>query len=142
MAHRICLLYLAVASPLLLVLFLMPWPFSGAVFAVLVMGYPVALMVVGIGRGGGLSGLGFVLLVFFVLVEACVLGMLVLRGHVIDAPWFGGLPLAAAIQLYGLWFIPLLLVPIGYAVTFDRFDIKPEEIEHLKRLKKTPDGEH
>jgi len=124
MARRLSLLFLAVASPVMLALFLVPWPWAEVVFAVLVMGYPVALIVVAVGRRGGVGPLGIPLLILLVFLEACAIGMLLLRGHVTDAPWLGGLPLAAAIQLYGLFLTPLLLVALTYALTFDRFELK------------------
>ena len=132
MARRISLLFLAVASPVMLVLFLVPWPWAESVFAVLVMGYPVALIVVAVGRRDGLGPLGLPLLGLLVFLEACAIGMLLLRGHVTDAPWFGGLPLAAAIQLYGLFLTPLLLVALTYALTFDRFEMKQDDLDRLE----------
>lgn len=137
MTRRICLLFLAVASPMILVLFMMPWSRSDVVFAALVVGYPVALIGVAVGREDGLRGLGVVVLFLFVLLEASVLGMYALRGSVMEAPWVGGLPLVAAIQLYGLWLMPLFVVPLAYALTFDRFEMTPEDLVRLQRLKKT-----
>jgi hypothetical protein len=139
MARRICLLFLVVASPLILILFLMPWTYSDVIFAILVMGYPVALIVVAVGRSDGVGGLGVVLFILFVLYEVSALGMYALRGFVMEAPWIGGLPLAAAIQLYGLWLMPLLVVPLAYALTFDRFEMTPEDLVQLQRFKKTPE---
>jgi len=135
------LLFLAVASPSIVVLFLMPWPFAEVIFSVLVMGFPVALMVVGVARSEKLGGVGIPFLVLLIVLQACALGMLALRGHVLDAPWIGGLPLSAAIQLYGLLLVPLLLVPLTYALTFDRFELKSEDIEELNRLKRESTGE-
>jgi len=139
MARRICLLFLAVASPLILILFVIPWTYSDVVFAILVMGYPVALVGVAVGRGDSLSGLGVVALFLFALLEVSALAMYVLRGFVMEAPWVGGLPFAAAIQLYGLWLIPLLVVPLAYALTFDRFEMTQEDLGRLQRFKKTPE---
>ena len=139
MARRICLLFLAVASPLILILFLLPWTCSDVVFATLVMGFPVALIVIAVGRKDGIGGLGVVLLFLFVLLEVSALGMYALRGFVMEAPWVGGLPYAAAIQLYGFWLMPLLVVPLAYALTFDRFEMTQEDLDRLQRFKKTPE---
>jgi len=65
--------------------------------------------------------------------------MLLLRGQVIDGPWFGGLPGAAAIQLYGLFLAPLLLVALTYALTFDRFGIREEDLERLAARRNQPE---
>ena len=131
MARRLSLAFLAIASPVMLILFLMPWPWAQALFAVLVMGYPVALIVVAVGRRGGLGPLGLPLLGLLVFLDACAVGMLVLRGQIQEAPWFGGLPFAAAIQLYGLFLTPLLLVALIYALTFDRFELTEDDLERL-----------
>lgn len=131
MVRRIALLFLSLASPLILVLVFMPWTFSETLFAVLVMGYPVALIAMAVARQGRVGPLGLPLLGLLILLEGCAVGMLLLRGRVLDGPWFGGLPLAAAIQLYGVWLAPLLLVALVYALTFDRFALRQEDLDRL-----------
>jgi hypothetical protein len=131
--RRIALLFLALASPLILILNFMPWPVAETLFAMLVMGYPVALIAMAAARQGRLGPLGLPLLGLLVLLEACAVGMLVLRGRVLDGPWLGGLPLAAAIQLYGVWLAPLLLVALAYALTFDRFELRQEDLDRLEQ---------
>jgi hypothetical protein len=140
MARTMSLAFLAIASPVMLALFFMPWPWAEVIFAVLVMGYPVALIVVAVGRRQGLGPLRIPLLILLLFLEACTVGMLLLRGHVTDAPWFGGLPLAAAIQLYGLFLTPLLLVALTYALTFDRFEMKQNDLDRFEELKRGPGG--
>ena len=142
MARRISLWFLAIASPVMLALFFLPWVWVQPVFAVLVMGYPVALIAVAAGHRDGLGPLAIPLLVLLLFLEACTVGMLLLRGHVLDGPWFGGLPLAAAIQLYGLFLTPLLLVALTYALTFDRFEMRDEDLDRLADLRRERgDGE-
>ena len=131
MARKLSLAFLAIASPVMLALFFTPWPWAQSIFAVLVMGYPVALIVIAVSRNGRIGPLGIPLLALLVFLEACTIGMLVLRGHVTDGPWFGGLPLAAAIQLYGLFLTPLLLVALAYALTFDKFEMTEDDLERL-----------
>ena len=136
MARRIALLFLAVASPLILVLFLLPGSTAETIFALLVMGHPVALIVVAVARRGGLGLLGLPLLVLLLFLEACAVGMLLFRGQVLDGPWFGGLPAAAAIQLYGVWLVPLLLVALVYALTFDRFEMRKEDLDRYEAYRR------
>jgi len=131
--RRIALLYLALASPLILASTFIPWPFAEALFTVLVMGYPVALIAMAVARQGRLGPLGLPLLALLIFLEACAVGMLLLRGRVLDGPWLGGLPLAAAIQLYGVWLAPLLLVALVYALTFDRFALRQQDLDRLRR---------
>jgi len=137
MARKSALVFLALASPLVLVLFLLPGPFAQWTFALLVMAYPVALIVVAVDRRGGLGPLALPLLVLLLFLEACAVSMLVLRGRVLDGPWFGGLPLAAAIQLYGLFLVPLLLVALVYALTFDRFEMREEDLDRVEACRRT-----
>lgn len=134
MARRIALLFLALASPLVLVLFLMSWPVAEVLFALLVMAYPVALIVVAVTREGRLGVVGFPLIGLLLFLEACAVGMLLLRGRVLDGAWFGGLPLSAAVQLYGLWLVPLLLVALAYGLTFDRFELRQEDLDRLDQF--------
>ena len=134
MARRAALAFLAAASPALLILFAVPWGPAEVVFALLVMAYPVALIVVAIDRDGRLAGRWLPLAVLLVFLELCTVGMLLLRGRVLDGPWLGGLPLAAAIQLYGVFLAPLLLVALAYALTFDRYELREQDLERYRRL--------
>lgn len=131
MARRLALVFLASASPVLLILFAAPVPGAEVLFAVLVMGYPVALIVLAVAREGRTGVLTLPLAALLVLLIACALAMLALRGQVATAPWVGGLPLAAAVQLYGVWMVPLLLVALAYALTFDRFELRQEDLDRL-----------
>ena len=140
MARKLSLAFLAIASPVMVVLFLLPWSWAEVVFSVLVMGYPVALIVIAVSRNGRIGPLGIPLLALLIFLEACAIGMLVLRGHVTDGPWFGGLPPAAAIQLYGLFLTPLLVVALTYALTFDRFEMKQEDLDRIEELRQRYGG--
>jgi hypothetical protein len=138
MARTISLWFLAVASPLLLVLFTVPVPGAEELFAVLVMVYPVALIVLAVARNGRVGVLAIPLGVLLVFLVACAVAMLALRGQVLTAPWLGGLPLGAAVQLYGVWLAPLLLVALAYALTFDRFELRQEDLDRLLHRDRKP----
>ena len=140
MARKFSLLFLAVASPVILVLFFLPSPAAQVLFALLVMAYPVALIAVAVCREDGLGPLGIPLFLLLIFLEACAIGMLVFRGRVLDGPWVGGLPLAAAIQLYGVFFGPLLLVALVYALTFDRFELTDDDLRAFKSLRCENEG--
>ena len=60
--------------------------------------------------------------------------MLALRGRVLDGPWIAGLPVALALLLYGVFLLPLVVISLGFALTFDRFDVEEAELEELRRL--------
>jgi hypothetical protein len=131
---KIALRFLALASPAILIVFVWPVPGGGALFTVLAMAFPVALIVLGGARGERLGPLGLPLLLLLAILELSSLGMLFLRGRVVEGPWLGGLPLAAALQIYGLWLGPLVLVALAYALTFDRFELREEDLERLRKI--------
>jgi len=89
-------------------------------FGALAMAFPVGLSALGALRGGRLRPGILALLAFLLLtLEGSYLGMVLLRGRLLDGPWLGGLPLAVVLFLGGIWLLPLLVVSVGYAVTFD-----------------------
>lgn len=105
------------------------------VFAVLAAGFPVALAIIGASRRGRLGPLGVPLLLLLFILEGCVVGMLALGGRLDELPWVGGLPLAAAVQLYGMWLLPLPLVALAYALTFDSFTLTEDDLKRLRRTR-------
>ena len=36
------------------------------------------------------------------------------------------------VQLYGMWLLPLALVALAYALTFDRFTLTDEDLRHFR----------
>lgn len=49
-----------------------------------------------------------------------------------ERPFFLGLPPAAALILYGIGFVPILVLPFAYALTFDSLTLRPEDIEQVR----------
>ena len=131
MARRSALLFLGLASPAMVVC---SW-FSGFVaevsFVVLVMAFPAALIALAVARNGELGPLRLPLVALTLILEVCGVAILLLRGRVLIDPWFGGFPVAAAIQIYGLWLGPLLLVAIAYGLTFDRWELREEDLRRF-----------
>jgi hypothetical protein len=108
--------FLAVSSVGILVSFFSATPAAELVFIVLAVAFPFALAALGRGRltwPVGLAALWF---------EAAFLAMYALRGHVVDGPWVGGLPLAAAILVYGVFLLPVLFIAWAYAADFELSD--------------------
>jgi len=118
------LLFLTVAAPLTALLFWLPVPASGEIFAVLAVAFPVALVVVGACRDGRLGPLAWPLVALTLILEGSVVAMLWWRGRVADGPWVAGLPISAAVMI-------LLLVGLAYALTFSRFTLREEDLEAL-----------
>ena len=139
MAQRAALVFLAVSSPLILLAFLVGTAAGEVLFAVLAAAFPVALIVLGAQRRGRLGGLLWPLVTLLSILESCVVAMLALRGQVLAAPWIGGLPLAPAVQVYGIFLLPLLLVSFAYATTFESFSLRQDDLDELRRRFEDPD---
>lgn len=138
MVQRVALAFLTVASPALLLTLLLPSalglsPAGDVVFALVAVAFPIALIAAAADHRGRLGPLGPPLLALWLCLELCVAVMLAWRGQVLEAPWLGGLPLTAAVQLYGVFLLPLPGVALLYALTFDRFGLRQEDLEALRR---------
>ena len=119
MTRRLLLAVLAGSSVVLFVGFCS----GGAVLEVITAGvaflFPVALAGLGaVGCGGRLGRTWVPLVGLLLLLEGCLVGMLLLEGRVLDVPWVGGLPLAAALQIYVLGGGSLVLVSLAFAVLY------------------------
>ncbi|MCZ6506756.1 MAG: hypothetical protein O7A04_01725 [Acidobacteria bacterium] len=132
MTKRVVLVALGPCSGLILVSFFLGEPVGTVLFAMLAVAFPIGLIAVGAAKDGRLGPLAWPLGLLLLVLEAAMLGMIVLRGRLPELPWVGGLPLAAAIQLYGMWLLPLALVALAYALTFDRFTLTDEDLRHFR----------
>ncbi len=117
----------------MLLAFAVGTPAGDVLFTLLAVAYPVALIALGVQRRGSLGPLLWPLAGLFLILEAGFVAMLWLRGSVLTAPWLGGLPLATAIQFYGLFLMPMLLVSLAYAWTFERYGLRQEDLDDLRR---------
>ncbi len=140
MARRSALLFLGLASPAVVVC---SW-FSGFAaelcFILLVMAFPAALITLAVARDG-LGPLKAPLAALTIVLEVCGIAMLLLQGQVLQGPWFGGFPAAAAIQVYGLWLGPLLLVALAYGLTFDRWELPEEDLRRFDARRRANGGD-
>ena len=123
--QHISLVAITIASLLLLVACVVPMPGGGVLFALLAAAFPVAMCTIGAARRGRLGPLAWPLAVLLVIYVACVATMLALRGRVLDGPWLGGLPLAATLELWGLFLLPMFFVAVVYGLTFHREELDP-----------------
>jgi hypothetical protein len=48
-------------------------------------------------------------------------------------PLYLGLPLRAAVVLYGIGLLPIVVLPIAYAMTFDAQTLDPADLERVRR---------
>lgn len=95
----------------------------------------LATMVLGAARRGkpnaGLGGLAIPFLVTFALIAG---GFVLALGLPAAAePLVLGLPRRAAIVLYGIGLLPLFVLPVAYALTFDEMTLSEEDLERVRR---------
>ena len=99
----------------------------------------VALMILGAIREGTRAGpIGFALLFLFVVLVAGFGIPLFFTSREI---WLG-LPATTAIVVYGVGILPVFVLPLVYAWTFDDRTLNSEDIERIKELakKRVADG--
>ncbi len=127
------LLFLALASPILLLVSAIDLPAGEVIFALVAVAFPIALIALGASHKDGLGPLRWPLVGLTIFFEICFVAMLLLRGQVLEAPWLGGLPLATAIQFYGVFLAPMLFVSWFYAATFEHYGLRSEDLDELRR---------
>lgn len=105
------------------------------VFAIATAAMMVAVLVLGAARKGG-AGLGHLRWVFLFCFAVLAGGFsLALLAPAVTpaARLFIGLPQGAAIILYIVGILPLLVLPIAYALTFDKTTLSADELAELRR---------
>jgi hypothetical protein len=134
LAHRFALVLLALAAPATLLAFChggvaAPWIAAlagGASFA-------VALIALGAARNGQLGGLTGPLICFGILL---VLGLVAIFGLPRGGPDVFGLPAGTAIMIFVLVPVPMIGLGWLYAARFDRHELREEDLERLRRLRR------
>ncbi len=93
----------------------------------------VALMVLGMARDD--RPLGWLWGVLTFKLAACVGGFglgLVLPPEAPGARLVLGLPVRAAAVLYGVGFLPLFVLPVAYALSFDRLTLTEDDLARVR----------
>lgn len=136
MVKKLALGFLAVASFAILVIFFidvraLSWP-----FAVLVMGFPIALVTMAVSRDRdrGLGRLRVPLVVLFVMLQCGVIGVLAFDGSGITGLY--GLPLSLHFLLLLIWLGPLGVTTLMYAATFSELGIDDELLARLEQMRR------
>lgn len=105
----------------------------------LVVGIPIALgaiMILGATRGE--RGIGALKIPFVFVVATLTIGFgAALALPATEGPlsrlWLG-LPARAAIVIYGVGLLPILVLPIAYALTFESQTLNAEDVERVREL--------
>ena len=106
-----------------------PWT-----LAIGVNGVTMSLMALGAVRRDSLPrSLTWVFVGLFVLCTGCFLAALALpASEGANGPLLLGLPLRAAIVLYGVGVVPIFILPFAYALTFDASTLSDADLERVR----------
>jgi len=112
----------------------------------LALGIPVALgaiMVLGAARGT--RGIGSLKFPFAFVVLILVIGFgTALALPATEGPlsklWLG-LPVRAAIVIYGVGLLPIIVLPVAYAMTFERLTLSAEDVERVRSVARGRHGQ-
>lgn len=101
----------------------------------------VAMMVMGAAREGRVGRLAIPFGLVLLVLTAGFGAALAHPGTDPTNPelWLG-LPPRAAIILYVIGFVPLFVVPVAYALTFDEQTLRPGDLERIRRHRTTADA--
>ena len=105
----------------------------------LALGIPVALgaiMILGAVRGSG--GIGPLRFPFAFVILILVIGFgAALAMPATESPlsklWLG-LPARAAIVIYGIGLLPIIVLPVAYAMTFETLTLSAEDVERVRAM--------
>lgn len=112
-----------------------PPPWSAGALVGAIAALVTAMLALGAARGErGLAVLGWVLLFTFVVLAGAFGLALALPAETAESALWLGLPRRAAIVLYGVGLLPVLVLPLAYAATFDERTIRGEDVERVRRL--------
>ena len=93
----------------------------------------LSLLVLGVSRPGrGIGRLVYPFAFVFVVLVAGFSAALLLPPPAADSPLWLGLPPGAAVILYGVGILPLFVLPMAYALTFDRQTLSAADLERVR----------
>lgn len=93
----------------------------------------VAAMALGAARAGrGAGRLKWAFAFVFVVLAGGFATVLLLPAEAPGDPLWFGLPLRAAIILIGIGLLPLLVLPVAYALTFDEMTLSEDDLARVR----------
>ena len=93
----------------------------------------VASMALGAVRPGkGIGRLKWAFAFVFVVLAGGFAAVMLLPAEAPGAPLYFGLPLRAAIILVGIGLLPLLVLPVAYALTFDEMTLSEDDLARVR----------
>lgn len=130
-ARRPALALVAAASVAALAALLVSGRAADWTFALATALLPVALMALGAAGRRGIGPAASALLALFAVLAAAVAGILALSGEA-AARTVVGFPLAAVVQVVGLWLLPLPVATLAYALSFARTGLSRCDLDELR----------
>jgi hypothetical protein len=97
----------------------------------------LATMVLGASRAG--AGIGRLVVPFAAMFAVLLVGFgaaLAMPSEVAGASLWLGLPRRAAVVLYGVGVLPLFVLPIAYALTFESLTLSDADLERVRAVKR------
>lgn len=108
-------------------------PLAAWIFAIATAAMMVAVLVLGAARTGvRFGGLVWVFVFCFMALAGGFALALLAPEVTADAALYMGLPQGAAVILFVVGLMPMLVLPIAYALTFDKTTLSTEELEALR----------
>jgi hypothetical protein len=112
-----------------------PPAWATPLFAVAIAAMIVALMVIGALRRGSIGPLAPVFAFAFLVVAGGFCFALLLPDPPVPGVLWLGLPPAAAVVMYGVGLLPLVVVPIAYGVTFRSTTLSAADLERIREAR-------
>jgi len=140
MIKKVSIIYTVVSAAIMFVTFFVPGKASQVIFSTVAVSFPIALIINGAARDGKLGPLKIPIFIFLLVLEACSTLMIFFIGKTASAPMVAGLPAGAAVQLYGMFLSPLIIVSLAYGLTFESFSLREEDLREVDLLKERATG--
>jgi hypothetical protein len=119
-----------------------PAPWGPWILAIGIPAAVTAVMILGAARGSrGLGPLAIPFLFVFVILAAGFCLALALPPEASGAKLVLGLPLRAAIVIYGVGLVPIVILPIAYALTFKTQTLNESDIARVREVARTMHGD-
>lgn len=122
---------LALAAPATLVASCVASPVSPWIAGLGGATIPVALIALGASRDGRLGALRLPLILLWLVLAGGLVALLAMPD---GGPDLGPLPAGTLILLFVLVPVPLAIVGVVYAGTFDRWFLREEDLERIRRI--------
>ena len=100
----------------------------------------LATMVLGASNRRGIGRLMIPFAAMFLVLLVGFGAVLVMPAEAAGSALWLGLPPRAAIVLYGIGVLPLFVLPIAYALTFDSLTLTDSDLERVRAVRKARSG--